>query len=94
LNNIFCGCSNLTSIDLSNFVFNNPISSVKSIFNSCRNLKYIDISNFEFSSNYSSYNIFDNSLPSNGTLIVKDEKVGNIVKDQLKNWEIKYKNKK
>ena len=94
MNNVFFGCSNLTSIDLSNFVFNNPISSVKQIFYGCESLKYVDISNFEFSSNYSSYNIFDHLLPSNGTIIVKDEKVGNMVKDQLKNWEIKYKNKK
>ena len=86
----FKRCTNLTSIDLSNFKFNNPNVSFNYIFLECINLKYIDISNFDFLSN-TTYTLFDSDLPLEGTIIVKDENAKNKIKGQVKQWEIKYK---
>ena len=48
MGNLFYGCNNLLSIDLSNFKTTNN-RNLKSFFNQCFNLIYIDISNFDTS---------------------------------------------
>jgi len=87
MSSMFNGCSSLTSIDLSNFKFNSPISTVNFMFFGCSKLIYIDISNFTFSSIPS---LFDNDIPSEGTIKVKDETVGNKIKAQIPNWNFIY----
>ena len=86
----FQSCTNLTSIDLSNFKFNNPKVSFNYIFYGCINLKYVDISNFDFLSN-TTYTLFSYDLPLEGTIIVKDENAKNKLNGNAWQWEIKYK---
>ena len=45
MNNLFEGCSNLTSLDLSGFRTSN-VTDMSNMFYGCKSLKYLDISNF------------------------------------------------
>ena len=89
INYMFEGCSSLTSIDLSNFMLEKQATNVNNMFYGCLNLTYIDISYFTFPSNSNPF-LFDKDIPPNGTIIVKNETVGNMIKKQIPNWEIKY----
>ena len=42
---LFCGCSSLTNIDLSNFNTNN-VTNMQGMFSGCSSLTNIDLSNF------------------------------------------------
>jgi len=91
MNNMFNGCSSLTSIDLSNFRFKNSNIDFNNIFYGCLNLTFIDISYFIFPSIYT-YSLFDTKIPSNGTIIVNNETIKNLIIKEIPNWNINYTN--
>ena len=88
---MFDGCSSLTSIDLSNFLLTNSKISINYMFFGCSKLTYIDISSFSNPS-YSYSTLFDNNIPSEGTIIVKNETIENNIKRSIPNWKFIYKN--
>jgi len=88
---MFNGCSSLTSIDLSNFL-TNSLNSINYMFKGCSKLTYIDISSFS-KTFYNYLFLFDDSIPEEGTIIVKDETIENQIKKKfLQGWTFKYKN--
>ena len=82
---MFVGCFSLTSINLSNFNTSN-VNDMSYMFASCSSLHYINI--LHFSSSESIY-LFDENIPSNGTIIINSNFKNNINTDYIEGWEIK-----
>ena len=66
---MFADCSSLTSVNLSNITPKAPYSLYEMFFQ-CPKLTYIDISSFQSSDDPE---IFDDSLPPKGTIVIKSD---------------------
>jgi len=65
--------------------------AINGLFYGCSKLTYIDISSF--SRLYYNYSLlFDDNIPSEGTIIVKNETIKNKIKNYIPNWKFIYKN--
>ena len=64
---MFNNCSNLTSLNMTNFLTDNVINMSHLLYN-CENLNYIDFSSFNTLKASDYDNIFD-GLPENGTFV-------------------------
>ena len=68
---MFCGCSSLINIDLSNFNTNN-VTDMDAIFANCSSLTYIDLSNFNTNNAISMRGMFSRcNLLKKGILLQK-----------------------
>ncbi len=72
MSNMFCDCSNLTSLDLSNFDTSN-VTDMSFMFRDCRNLISLDLSSFD-TSNVTDMSGMFRSLSDSAKILVKDEK--------------------
>lgn len=73
---MFYGCTNLTTLDLSNFNTSN-VTGMTSMFQHCTHLTHLDIRNFDFTKVKYYSNMFGSSattgVPDNCEIIVKDD---------------------
>ena len=76
MESMFANCSNLTTIDLSNFDTSN-VTSMKSMFNGCSSLTELDISNFD-TSNVKDMRMMFNRCSSLTTLDVSNFNTSNV----------------
>ena len=76
---MFDGCSNLISIDLSNFK-SDKVNYMDYMFHGCTNLKEINIIGFKYIENISMKHIFEGIDKTKCTFIVIDENLKNLFK--------------
>jgi len=83
---MFYNCSSLTSINLSNFN-TSKIINMYTMFYGCTRLIYINILNFSSSGN-SYIDLFDQNIPSSGTLITNENFKNKLNISYLREWNI------
>ena len=86
MNNMFQGCQELTSLDLSSF--NTPnLVNIEDLFYGCSSLSELDLSNFNTTLVQDSSNVFF-QLPNQGKITYNSEKLTiNIINLIPKEWE-------
>ena len=86
MSSMFDNCYSLTSINLSNFNTSN-IYNMSSMFYGCNRLTFINILNFS-NSRTSYINLFDQYIPSSGTLITNEDFKEKLNLSYLSEWNI------
>ena len=86
MHSLFFNCSSLKSIDLSNFD-TSKVYDMNSMFNDCLKLEYINILNFT-SNKPSIVELFNQNIPSSGTIIINKNFNNILDKSYIKEWNI------
>jgi len=85
MNQMFYNCSSLTSINLSNFD-TSKVTDMNYMFYGCSGLLFINILNFS-STSFNIY-LFNQYIPSNGTIIINEDFKNKLNITYLSNWNI------